>query len=255
MEFFPTRCERLRVTPFLEGIPCSVPGIVTPDGVAVFRPVELLTLRNIEESELHYAGTASYWDPADADRARMRDIARRVGNAIAERDGFRGAFAVDGVLAERGFLPTDLEPRIGPGLALLDQAVAGLSLTLLAIAAQAGEPLDYRPAELEEVVVASSDGRRTGTAYAVVPRRHPERRSLPVVEDAVGYRVASSAEPVHGEVAVGPSEVGGFARFVPAAGRVPSGPAFAPRAVSALAIAETELSAGLGRLQAARAVR
>jgi hypothetical protein len=255
MEFFPTRCERLRVTPFLEGIPCSLHGIVTPDGVAVFRPVELLILRNVDESELHYAGTATYWDPPDADRASMREIARRIGEAIAERDGFRGAFAVDGVLTESGFLPTDLEPRISTGLTLLDDALPELPLTLLAIVAQAGESLEYRPEELEGLVVAAADARRAGSAYVVVSRRHQERRSVAVVEQAGAYRPATRDDVPDGEIAVGPSEVGGFVKFVPVAERVPSGAAFAPRAASALAVADRELQAGLGRLQAPRPMR
>ena len=37
--------DRIRVMPFLEGIPASIHGIVFPDSVAVFRPVEMVVLR------------------------------------------------------------------------------------------------------------------------------------------------------------------------------------------------------------------
>ncbi|HMJ13607.1 MAG TPA: hypothetical protein VK524_19450, partial [Polyangiaceae bacterium] len=33
LDFFATRCDRVRVMPFLEGIPCSIHGMVLPDGV------------------------------------------------------------------------------------------------------------------------------------------------------------------------------------------------------------------------------
>src|SRR6266536_534005 len=43
--FLAAHCARARVMPFLEGIPCSIHGIVFPDGVAALRPVEMVTLR------------------------------------------------------------------------------------------------------------------------------------------------------------------------------------------------------------------
>ncbi|MEJ7585446.1 MAG: hypothetical protein WKF43_15515, partial [Acidimicrobiales bacterium] len=42
---FEPQCDRVRVAPFLEGVPCSIHGFVCHDGVAVFRPVELVNLR------------------------------------------------------------------------------------------------------------------------------------------------------------------------------------------------------------------
>ena len=35
--FLAARCDRVRVMPFLEGIPCSIHGVVFPDGVAALR--------------------------------------------------------------------------------------------------------------------------------------------------------------------------------------------------------------------------
>ena len=52
--------------PFLEGIPCSIHGVVFPDGVATFRPVEMVTLRRPGSNRLHYAGAATFWDPPAA---------------------------------------------------------------------------------------------------------------------------------------------------------------------------------------------
>jgi hypothetical protein len=109
--FLAARCDRVRVMPFLEGIPCSIHGVVFPHGVATFRPVELVTLRRPGSSRLRYAGAATFWDPPDPDREVMRDLARRVGDALRERVGYRGAFTVDGILSAEGFLPTELDPR------------------------------------------------------------------------------------------------------------------------------------------------
>jgi hypothetical protein len=65
------------VMPFLEGIPCSTHGGGVPRRVATFRPVEMVTLRRPGSNRLHYAGAATFWDPPDADREVMRDLARR----------------------------------------------------------------------------------------------------------------------------------------------------------------------------------
>ena len=40
--FFRPRCDRVRVMPFLEGVPCSIHGFVLPDGTAALRPVEIV---------------------------------------------------------------------------------------------------------------------------------------------------------------------------------------------------------------------
>ena len=48
--------DRVRVMPFLEGIPTSIHGIVFPDAVAVFRPVEMVVLRPTDGDRLFYAG-------------------------------------------------------------------------------------------------------------------------------------------------------------------------------------------------------
>ena len=50
--------DRIRVMPFLEGISASIHGIVFPDSVAVFRPVEMVVRRPKSGDRLHYAGCA-----------------------------------------------------------------------------------------------------------------------------------------------------------------------------------------------------
>ena len=90
-------CDSVRVMPFLEGIPCSIHGIVLPDGVAVLRPVEMVTLRR--EHDFVYAGCATYWDPEPAVREQMRAVARlRWAARLRDEVDFRGTFTVDGVV-------------------------------------------------------------------------------------------------------------------------------------------------------------
>ena len=49
--------------PFLDGVPCSIHGMVLPDGTAVFRPVEIAILRDVARRRFVYGGLSTYWDP------------------------------------------------------------------------------------------------------------------------------------------------------------------------------------------------
>ena len=63
-------CDDVRVMPFVDGVPCSIHGIVFDDGVVVLRPVEMVTLRR--GHDLVYAGCATFWDPPTWIRDQMR---------------------------------------------------------------------------------------------------------------------------------------------------------------------------------------
>lgn len=115
LAFFRPRCDRVRVQRFLEGVPCSIHGFVLPDGTAAFRPVEIATLRDVDRRRFVFGGVGTTWDPPPADREAMRDVVRRVGAHLASAHGYRGAFGIDGVLTDGGFLPTELNPRMSAG--------------------------------------------------------------------------------------------------------------------------------------------
>src|SRR6266550_6271814 len=136
LEFFGPRCDRVRVAPFLEGVPCSIHGFVTASGVAVLRPVELITLRVDDERGLRYAGAATYFDPAPIDREAMRAAARRLGACLGERVDFRGGFTIDGICSADGWTATECNPRGGAGLGYLGarapELLAGLSQRVIA---------------------------------------------------------------------------------------------------------------------------
>src|SRR6266536_4065139 len=168
--FLAAHCDRARVMPFLEGIPCSIHGIVFPDGVAALRPVEMVTLRAPGSSRLRYCGAATFWDPPGADREAMRALARRVGAGMRSRVGYRGAFTIDGVLAEEGFLPTELNSRFGAGLHTLARSLPGLPLHLLDMALIEGERPDVPRDDLEALLLEAADATRSGGAWAFTGR-------------------------------------------------------------------------------------
>jgi hypothetical protein len=249
------RCDRARVMPFLEGIPCSIHGIVFPETVAAFRPVELVTLRRPGPDRLLYGGTATFWDPADADREVMREVARRVGRCLRNHVGFRGPFTVDGIMSEEGFLPTELNPRAGAGLQGMTTAIPELPGALLAIAAQAGEALDFRPEVLESLVVEAADARRGGGIRTFFFNDTATTEIYTLVEESGRYRLARGDEASSAILVTGPSNLGGFLAFAPGHERIARGPSVAPRAIDAFRVADQSLGVALGPLEPARSVR
>ncbi len=251
--FFEGRFERVRVAPFYEGIPCSIHGIVFPEGVAVFRPLEMLVLRRPGDSRFVYAGTASYWDPSDGEREDMRALARQVGLGLRDRLGYRGAFTVDGVLSEVGFVPTELNARIGGAFRDLYERSPELPLELVALAAQEGERLDWRPEHLERLVLERADARRAGSARMNLPTTsHTASDAVPVARRGAELVRARGARGRAGQLWLGPGAgAGSFLVFAPDPDRTPVGPSFAGLAAAAFRLADRELGTGIGRLEPA----
>jgi hypothetical protein len=234
------KSDRVRVAPFVEGIPCSVHGFVTGDGVAAFRPVELITLRAPAAPRLHYAGCATFFDPPAADREEMRAAVRRVGETLRERVDFRGAFTIDGVLSADGWLATECNPRFGAALGYVAKAAPELSFPILHHAVVAGVA-DASAADLEAAVVPAADANRWGGAWTTIAKEFAET-------------VAVEFDDPRGTLSYGPSGVGGFVRFeLP--NDTPSGPSVAPVAVAAFARADQELGLGIGPRVPAAQVR
>jgi hypothetical protein len=251
--FFAAHCEYVRVMPFLEGIPCSVHGFIHGGDVAVFRPVEQLTLRT-PTNRFRYSGTASYWDPPDTDREDMRRLARCVAAELSKRVGYRGGFTVDGVLTGDGFRPTELNARFGAGMTPVigDSSVP---LGLIQTIAVEDPDADLRVAEFEALVLQAADAKRGGGCYTVIPERRTETESHPLVERDGCFAFAADGEEPAGSLLLGPSGVGGLVSFQPDAAKVPVGPPFAPTAVRAYAFADEHFGTRLGPLEAAREAR
>ena len=246
--------NQVRVMPFLEGISASIHGIVFPDSVAVFRPVEMVVLRPRTGDRLHYAGCATAFDPRPDDRRAMRDLAYRVGTALRETVGYRGPFGIDGILAEEGYLPTELNTRAGAAMGPLAHGV-GVPLAPLCLAVVAGEPLHYRPDFLEQAIVQSADAHRTCAGWSVTPLGIEENRVLDIVLDGAEYRESRPGEEPHGTLQAGPGAVGGFIRFALRPERIGRGPSAAPEVVRAFRFSDRVLGTDFGEFEVACNVR
>jgi hypothetical protein len=253
--FLSVRCDRARVVPFIEGVPCSIHGLVLPDGVAALRPVEMVTLRPAGSNRLVFAGAATFWDPPEADREAMRRVAAVVGAALRDRVGYLGAFTVDGVLGEDGFLPTELNTRYGAGLMVMADGREDLPLWLLNLALVEGEPLGIGSAVLEADVLERADRHRSGAVWTVTHRAPAISRQRPVAFSAGGCRFARPGEQPAGTLWFGPSNVGGFLRLALDPARIPVGPPVAPLAVDAFALADQRLATSIGPMFPAVPVR
>src|SRR6266702_3682716 len=87
--FFTIHCDRARVVPFIEGVPCSIHGLVLADGVAVLRPVAMNTLRPRSDGDGRRArGPAAV--AAQSGGGRGRAARHQVGGARGRRAGSRG---------------------------------------------------------------------------------------------------------------------------------------------------------------------
>lgn len=257
-------CDRVRVMPFLDGIPCSIHGIVLPDGVAVLRPVEMVTLRR--GREFVYAGCATFWDPPDEVRDQMRSIARTTGRRLAEDVDFRGAFTVDGVATANGFWPTELNPRFGAGLLTIARA-SDTPILLINDLVVGGHDLGRPAAGIEERLLTLADAHRGGGTWIGGLSHDADRGTRRAARDegsnwywddadvaATDGGDDSDAAPgrsAPGVVTIGPSLV----RCVYDPGRTPVGPSTAPRASEFWEFIDRELGTAIGPLSPAPDLR
>jgi hypothetical protein len=242
----------LRVMPFLEGVPTSIHGMVFPDYVAAFRPIELQTVREGGTSRLRYTGTSSTWDPPDDDRAYMRDAAKRFGRWLQAEHGYRGVFTIDGVLTVDGFLPTELNPRFGAGLFAVASS-SGLPLLGLHRALIQRADLDYRPQELESAAMEGGDRQRMLRGIYTIAGRPTETEELRV--DLDGSRIAVAVGDGHGTLSLGPASHGALVMVRVDPAHTPAGVRAAPITISALELARDHWDLDIPDLEPAPDVR
>lgn len=255
-EFFRAECAKVRVSAFLEGVPCSIHGLVLADGVVVFRPVELVTLRDPSNGRFVYAGMGTTWDPPEADTRQMRQLARAVGAHLQEEHGYRGAFGIDGVLTRDGFRVTELNARLSGGLTRLGRAAPATQLELVQMNALIGRDIGMPAADYEELVMALVDEVRFVDVMGISSRLIASHTiDVPVAVGEQRLDIAGLDDEVVGTVSRGPSPMGSFIRMTMSPGVVGLGDRAAPLSVLLYELADREWDAGFGRLLMAPDVR
>jgi hypothetical protein len=239
------RATQVRVMPFLEGLPCSIHGVVTDDGVAALRPVELLILRRRDRRGFVYAGVANTWVAPTGLADQMRVAARRVGEVLRRRQDHRGPFSIDGVATAEGFRPTELNPRFSVGYGIQAGALPDLHGGFFVRALVEGD-LDVSAHDFECAVgQAVADSRAIRMGVPVEGRHGRATMTLRMVGDTV-ERSDDGAE-----MELGPSPSGSFLFWKVDAAIVPTGPPFGSLAAAAVSLATDAWSLPLGAVDSA----
>lgn len=231
--WFRQHADRVRVMPFLDGIPCSIHAIVTQDGVAVFDPVEMVILRRTDRPGFVYARAATFWTPPNEVVEEMRGAARSVGRELARSVGYRGAFGIDGVCTRDGFRPTELNPRFSVGHALR-AAAAELPLEDINRLIVAGD-LAVDAGRLEDRVLAARDKRAGGLLFIAPGLVEPVTADV-IFRDG-GAVVVENGNERDAVMEVGSGPGGTVIRLALEPDRIPVGPSVAPLAVQAARLA------------------
>jgi hypothetical protein len=253
-QFLGANADRVRVMPFLDGVSCGIHGIVTPDGVAVLRPLEQVVLRRPSTGEFLYAGTSTWWDPPGSVREQMRRLVRKVGEALRTRVDYRGGFSIDGILTDDGFVPTELNARFAAGLGTVARGATDVPLRLIQVALVAGYDLGISAADLEGVLLPAADEHRSAGLLTVVERRCDETIERPVLFENGSARWAAADEESHGTIELGPSASGGLLHLTPGPSLVRPGQSVARHVVAAWALADQTWQLDIGPLEAANPV-
>jgi hypothetical protein len=249
--FFAEHCDRVRVLPFLDGVPCSVHGMVLPDGTAAFRPVEIAMLRNVRDRTFVYGGLGTFWDPPPVDRDEMRDVVRRVGAHLQSVHGYRGAFGIDGVLTAQGFRPTELNTRMSAGATVVAETDRRF-FTLLQANLVNGVDVGLTVADLESLVELM-DAQRSGKAVAVAEgTKVGGDFSYPVSWD--GHAFSRATEETGNTLVIADTPTGFFAKVEPCIALAP-GERLAEVNVALLAYVDAEYGSAFGHLEAAPDLR
>jgi hypothetical protein len=249
VESLAPHCDRVRVMPYLRGVPCSIHGIVVGDDVLALRPCEMVVSRR-PDGRFFYAGCATFWDPPSWLRDEARSLARRVGALLRAEVGFRGAFTVDGVATKSGFRPTELNPRAGAGLNVISRA-ANLPVLLLLDAIVAGWDLGCSAESLERALLDAADAHRGGGTWSIVPGASREPTTLELVGGLDGFAPAAAGQDADATMVLGPAHGGVFVRTTFPPDRTPVGESIGARAVAAWRYADAGFGFGLGSLEAA----
>lgn len=230
--FFAEHCDRVRVSAFLDGVPCSIHGIVLPDGVVTFCPVELISLREPETGRFVYGGLGTTWEPRADDAEQMRDLARRVGRHVQAEHDYRGAFGIDGVMTAEGFRVTEFNARFSGGLSRLSRAAAEAQLELVQVNALIGRDVARSAADIEALARKLLDDNRFIDVVGLSASRVSDD-SVEIAVQAGDTRLEQTGPDAAmiGTVFAGPNPLGSFFRFVALDAIIPVGDRGAPLSV------------------------
>lgn len=206
--FLSGRCRQAVVAPFVDGMSCTIHGMVFEKDVAVYRPIEQVILRDAEGFFPLLGGNAQ-WSPSEDDFAASRAMVKRVGEQLRDEAGYRGSFGVDAILTADGFRTIEINARMG-GFIVNGGPTEGVPLDLIHAMVTEGEEAGIDPATLERVIVRGFDS-MPGTSLVFPVRQAPpdELRPLFLRHTPDGYRTVGADDPYDAVVRYARTPVGG----------------------------------------------
>lgn len=234
VDWFKEHASFVRVMPFLDGLPCSIHGFVTRDGIAVFSPVELFIFRVANRPAFFYAQGGNFWNPPVAVRDEMREAARSVGALLHARYGYLGGFGIDGICTADGFRPTELNPRLSLGHNVHSRA-ADIPLGSIERLLIEGD-IEIKAADLEEAVLSVAESKRGGGAIFEAQGDYPPAKTGVVFNDDRATAV-DPEDPNDATMEIGPATFGTIIMVRFESDRTPIGPSLAPRVLQTLDLA------------------
>jgi hypothetical protein len=227
--FVAEHCDRARVMPFIDGIPCSIHAFVTSSAVCPIRPCEMLVYRRAGSTKLTYAGVATNWVPSPDQSSQMVQSVCRVGERIRTEVDYRGSFSLDGICNQDGFFPTEINPRIGGGMGRMAASMPDLPLILLHNAMASGVDLDYRPEELAELIASEAHAKPVLKAMAFFEGTFDMTADEIQITRVNGeWSPTEDEEAAQGKISLGPSSFGSILMADMKAGVIPHGQSAAP---------------------------
>ena len=161
--FFESDCSQLRLMEYIDGISCSIHGMVVDNVVLSSIPIEMVVVPRTD-GKFMYMGASTHWEPTPSEQAHLQETVRKVGHALREEADFRGTFTLDGVLKNGQFYPTEINTRAGAGIFALYSESHTLYY-LLDLMLKDGQPSDLDISALQDWMYTTADSNRSTRAW------------------------------------------------------------------------------------------
>lgn len=231
---------RVRLMPFLEGVPVRLHGLALTTRIVPFPPMELVTLPRPARGTFLCAGAVPILD----DTAEFAEQTDRIGASLRERLGYRGGFSVDGILTVNGFIPTDFNARL---TSAMEAAPSDRRVLLHAVNLLVREGIEPDISAVERLAEETFTAGTTCTIFGAATRANehvPPETSI----RWVGDRLVADPLGADGTLVISPSPRGWLLTATLVSDQVPAGGRVGPWAPEVFRLSDEVLGTDFGNL-------
>ena len=161
--FFEKECQYVRVMEYLDGVSCSIHGVVLEAEVLCSIPIEMVVIP-CSDGHFKYMGASTHWIPNSSITAQLQDTVRKVGAVLREEVNFKGTFTLDGVITDGQFYPTEINTRAGAGIFAL-YGVKHMAYFLLDLMLKDGQTIRFDTDSLQHWMIETAISNRSTRAW------------------------------------------------------------------------------------------